>query len=354
MSASVFRLASVGETVRLSWRTNDGNNGLFPQAVVVGDTGAIVATKNLSVISVAGVAGAYEVSYTPTTNGEFNIYYSVYTSSANRTAQTPVSELYEGNTEVLKVRSFPVYGNNAAFGGFTDDDVRPILKAISDIWKYKLLSGRTVEEELIAKSEFDSESQVVKTDIKIPDEINLKPIESKLDSLLEKVPHLSQIKAEIKAIKMPDYNPIIDNLASTVTLIESLKPQIASANNIEAINNLAVTLLAQQESIKALDNKEVPEKIVQTNQVIISTLETLQGSVKEIGLISSLQDKFDSINKSISETEKNLKQLSGSERVKVEGLVGQLRSMLHGMADDIGNIKEKDGILANIKKLAQI
>ena len=355
MSASVFRLASAGETVRLSWRTNDGNNSLFPQAVIVDDTGTIVATKNLSVISVAGVAGAYEVSYTPATNGEFNIYYSVYTSSANRTAQTPVSELYEGNTEVLKVRSFPVFGNTASVGGLSDDDLKPVIEAIKkiNVWSQSLASGRTAEQELLAKSEFNPQEEIVKTDIEIP-EVNLAPLKNQLIDLEKKIPLLSQIKGEIAKIKewIPeDKSPeVTSRIDSLQVIIQDIQPLLKEANNIEAISVLGTLLSETKEMIGSISNAK---EILEGTQTVVASIEILKSSVESIGSISSLEEKFSQVNENINKVEKNLGTINIQDRELLEKLIGQLKEMMKKISVDISDIQQKEGILGSIKRLTE-
>lgn len=361
MSASAFRLSSVGETVRLSWRTNDGNNGLFPQAVIVSDAGVLVSTTNLSVISVAGVAGAYEASYTPTTEGEFNIYYSVYSSSDNRDAQTPVSELYEGNTEVLKVRSFPVFsGVASSLGGFTEDDLKDLTKAFKKInfWKQKLSSGKTAEEELLAKSEFNPDIQIVKTDIEIP-ETDFSTLESKINSIASLMPTIkTDLTKEIKSIKewfptvsLDKFPEVLNGLSSLNLVVSSIPKLIEGINNISQIKKLEDILVSQGQTLSSLSQSAQDQTKVDELQVSLNNALEILKSVATINSLSSLENTVSSLSKELDAFQTNMSEVSKADKAEVDNLVNQLNQVLKGISSDIQNIKEKEGILGAIKQL---
>lgn len=361
MSSSGFRIASVGETVRLSWRTNDGNNGLFPQAVVVSDSGALVSTTNLTVISVAGVAGAYEATYTPTTEGEFNIYYSVYSSSANRTAQTPVSELYEGNTEVLKVRSFSVFsGVASSAGGFTEDDIKDLVKALKKVnfWQQKLSSGKTAEEELLSKSEFNPEIQVVKTDIEIP-ETDLSTLESKVNSIASLMPTIkSDLAKEVESIKkwfpttgLDKFPEVLAGLSSLNLIISSIPKLIEGINNVSQIKKLEELLTSQEQVLASLSQSAQDQTKVNELQISLNSALDILKSVATSSSLSSLENTVTALSKELVTFQENMSNVSKADKAEVDNLVNQLNQVLNGIATDISNIKEKEGILGAIKKL---
>jgi hypothetical protein len=365
VSAS-FRLATPGETVRLSWRAEDGNTGLFPQAVVVNESGTVVSTVNLSSVSLAGVVAAYEGNYVPTTTGEFNIYYSVYTSSANRTAQTPVSEMYGGGTDVLKVRFFPVQSMGASFSGMTDDDLAAFVKELNKLnfWSQILSSGRTAEQELLAKSEFDAQTQIVKTDVVIP-QVDLNPILTGLRQVESSIPTLQQIKKEVSSSEVLMSKQIIQSEESLQNFlgiffstleqkVSALQPLIIQADNAQKLEEVKNLLVQQWDDLGALQGNSfvsLSEDVKINHQKLVDLVDGVSSQMATPKMVDMLSQQLSGVLDMLGQSTQIVQSTDKESRDKVIQFLSHLKDDITQVLSKISNIEKKNGIMGKIEQL---
>jgi hypothetical protein len=151
--------AAEGDTLDLAYN-NILQDGSITVTAKIYDNGSQIGS-NQTLSHVAG--GFYSVQYTvPSGHSKLTVYY-IPSGTDNATA-----------IDSIKVRTLSPFAGTAIAGGggITTDDIDEIAKRIKqvDFLKAKLPNGRTVAEELMAKSEFDPSTEVVKTDIQIPDQ----------------------------------------------------------------------------------------------------------------------------------------------------------------------------------------
>lgn len=319
--SSNFRLAVPGQATRLAWFAADGNNALFPQAVVVDSTGTLFATINLSNITVAGVDGGYEGTFTPTDEIEYNVYYTIYSTSGNRDAQS--NPLIQGDFETVKAEIFQSYNSSASIsGGLDSGDLAAIRKLITkadpkEFWNVILSNGKTAAQELMEKSEFNSKTDQVKTGIQ-PTDLSVVILE--LRELQRVVPKILEVKSELQ------------NLKNFITLNDAKADSLLT--NMNMLNGFI---------------QETPGKIL----TFIEKQQTdLRSQGKELGMnnenvVALLQD----IKKMIDVSE-NPKLIANTVNIKVtEALkkIGDIFTSITAMTSDINKIKQKQRTLEIIQ-----
>ena len=152
---SNFRLGTPGQATRLAWFSTEGDNNLFPQAVVIDADGNLFATVDLTNITIVGVIGGYEGNFTPSEEKEYNVYYTIYATEPHRAAQTPA--LMQGDFETVKAERFP--GVAWTWDNISVEEIENILKPVLEQIKF-------LEEEINRRPVFNPKTDIVKTDIK--------------------------------------------------------------------------------------------------------------------------------------------------------------------------------------------
>ncbi len=256
-------------------------------------------------------------------------------------------------------------------GGLEESDKKEIAKSIVT---YKLNSNRTLAEELIAKSEFNFETDTVKTDIKIPEmKINLRDLKDEL--IIEFKNIISQLndKKEIKAIsdlinkldkenKTSDSNLMV-NLDKLLKLInDKTKESDINFGEIgKLIKAIKMPVLDISEAIKAVNElkKEFKDSEVLVNLKQLSTdLKTLDSVIakKDVNgkvdtlktLIDKTNDALTSINKTgkkhsegLDLAKSNIKELENNFKV-IEKMIDNLNK--------VDNIRVKSILIDNSRQ----
>jgi hypothetical protein len=248
-------------------------------------------------------------------------------------------------------------------GGLTDDDKKDLAKKIID---YKLKSNRTLADELIAKSEFNVNEDVVKTDIVIPEfpKINLRDIKDEIvDELktiikvLDNKKDISTIKDSIKELNkstiledlknkiekiltsnldkvemLKEFNKVSDKINSikipevdftdTIKAIESLRSEFKDTEALDKLEEVKDYLYIMDEEII---KKDVMEKINDLSNMISKTNDVLKIINKE-NVITSEQLKnskkaIDEISKQSSDIEKMMEVFNKLEDKRIRDIL---------------------------------
>ena len=303
-----FESAS-GEAIDLTFN-NILNDGSISVTAYIYNAATQVTTQALSHVA----NGFYRASYTiPTGYSKLAIYY-VPSGSDNATA-----------IDTIKIRSLSPYGALGASGGLNDDDIKQIVKALEKIkiWEVEMPTGRTAAQELIAKSEFNSEQDVVKTNVVIPP-VDFSQFEKMLSSNISDVKNfmaklvplsnsIQKLETKLNKIDLSKVDTAIFQLSSLLPELKNAQVSLdLMANEVKIARN---DLLSQEKpDINAL--KELIMKSDELNQkrVQVSTLSVLgllQNVLVELrktnGDFSKASKKFEKIQSSL--TAFNLKNL---------------------------------------------
>ena len=172
--------------------------------------------------------------------------------------------------------------------GVTENDIKAIIKGVTKelekikIWDYEVSSGRTAEEELMAKSEFDVSKDMVKIPkiefdykkIKSYIELvknsipNLKPkldiINKKLDKDIDFSKILSKLEEVKKKTNIEEVKKLISELKNSIKLVESKLPVDNSEKIITELEKQVISLNKNLESIKISNDIEKVDKQIKS------------------------------------------------------------------------------------------
>jgi hypothetical protein len=163
MSAEGYRIIQIGQATKLVYLADDLTTALFPQATVyLRENDTLFATVNLSHVT----NGLYRGDFTPTSETEYDVVIIPYSDAGHTTRDNNYT------VATIKIISKSITAGNVGngmyseSGGILEEDIETIAKKV---WQYQLRNGQLAEQELIKKSEFDFEQDIVKTDIPAPD-----------------------------------------------------------------------------------------------------------------------------------------------------------------------------------------
>jgi hypothetical protein len=213
---SSMRWCYPGVATLLTWNSPYQETGLYPQVKILDSSGALVDTIDLT--ANVTVTYVYQGSWTPTSEDEYTAIYTIYTDSGH----TTISESISGMDEFIRVKRIPSREAVVMGGGGGEGITKNEIEKIIDNYYQK------IKVELDKKSEFNSETDKVKTDIKIP-EVNLSNVESKFDDLRT---YLFNYKNEIvKTIKSKDLpvNNIIQEIKNNNAQLRNLYGLVLSS-----------------------------------------------------------------------------------------------------------------------------
>jgi len=194
-----------------------------------------------------------------------------------------ISDHLTANTTGQKLSSASGRTTVTQGGGLTDDDKKDLAKKIID---YKLKTNRTLADELIAKSEFNVNEDIVKTDIVIPEfpKINLRDIKDEIVDELKTIIKVLDNKKDIASIKSS-----IKELDRTNTL-EDIK------NRIEKITNNSLDRQSTLKEFSNLTDKINSIKIPEVDFTgVLKMLDNLKGEFKDSETLDKLTELQDYI-----------------------------------------------------------
>lgn len=268
MSAEGYRIISIGETTKLSFQSLFRDTTLYPQAKVYkSGSDTVDSTVNLS--HIASSNGFYRGDFTPSEETEYDIIITPYTDSGYTTVSGN-----EGPATIKIIAKDIISqpkGTVSMGGGMLEGDIESIIeKTAKEVWKIKFDNGKTAKEELMSKSEFNVEEDIVKTDIPPLDFSSLKEfldekvitIESSNKKLLD-----SRFEALAKAINegfgdIPQFND--KNIVQSIKDIRS-SLQADIANGTKGLETLLFERF--KEIIRAIPKKEKPQVLFNIEEI---------------------------------------------------------------------------------------
>jgi hypothetical protein len=186
--------AKPGDTITLTAQSEAGDEDLFPQAIIYSAGGTVQSTTNLT----HDQSGAYSGTVAAPDEGHYYVQYIMYTD-AGHTTQSGVDPIISETLDVA--HSGIAFGSVERGGGPNADEItKPILVELNKVL-----------EKLDKKSEFQPSTDVVKTNLKMPD----------MEAAIKKI---NQI---VVANKAKDYSAELQNIGSRITsalnAIQSIK-----------------------------------------------------------------------------------------------------------------------------------
>ncbi len=199
-----FRLLVTGVATKLSWVAPWQTTGLYPRARILDSDGDLVTTVNLT--ANATITYYYEGSWTPSVEGEYRVVYDVFTDAGYTVYSTEIGSADE-YIRVQKTLTYQSYyvGGGGEGGDISEDNIK---KIIDGVWSKILKTGKTADEILSNVSQFNVKTDIVKTDLVIPDN---KYLDKDINLLISQIVTNNNIQTEIKNLIKKELSPLIKN-----------------------------------------------------------------------------------------------------------------------------------------------
>lgn len=352
-----FRWAQPGQKIRLAYNAGDRNTSLYPQAEILDTDNSSIAIVDLTLDVTRD--GWYVGEYTPNVAGNYNIRYVPY-SDAGHTVENTTYPTADDSLFVANLPTTIMGGGASSSVGFTQKEFDYL---IDNIWKKKFSDGRTAQEQLEAKSEFDPENDKVKIDYDFSAETKkiteiilhvsgriLKQFEN-IKEPKDYIIEFQQLKKIIKESKF-ETSYIDKKIDGFVDKISKYKQEIISSNVpldkglFDELNNNYNVLSKQL--LEAIGNIPEPEKID------LSIFEKIRNEIKgihpkdyslQIGNLNAKIDNLEKIKLLIDEIEKTITDKQNSLLIILDRFIGSLNKRLDDMEH---NIKSNQEDIANL------
>ncbi len=304
--SSNYRTGTVGQSFQLRYSTDRELSGLFVQCKIYDSTDVLKATVNLTESLVQ--AGRYIGDVVLNVADDYEAFYIPYDDAGH----TIESEMSPRSSELINITETETKFGGATLppsGGITDADIQEIIAGvraalhIDNPWDYELTSGRTAEEELIAKSEFNHK----KDEVKIP-KIDLSKIQNEIishinDKAKELDRMLNNVLMDISQLKNKKELKEID-LAPVYVKIDALGNRFGSLKPIDYKNELSDIRADLNEINKVLlkvEKKETPKTDLKPLIEKMSSLNTLLDEVVKKESFKDLMNNIEELNKCLGE-----------------------------------------------------
>jgi len=305
---------SPSETTKLTYHSELGTTGLYPQVKVYNGS-TLVTTLNLAEVG----NGYYYVDYAP--DGTYKYLFCQiipYTDSGHT-----IKAEADLETSIDLYVEYPYRMPMGRVGGVEID----YKKLAKEIWHYKI-GDENAEQVLSKKSEFNPESDIVKTDLKIEKPVlNIRAIQ---DTISEKISQLEKTIASIKTQKINfpklDLKPILD--------------EIKKNNNKEDLIKINSMVGKLETSITNLPSVEIPHETFNQINNRVKDIYAQLDKMDNVSIISDLDDKVSFLNQQISQLKSQNQ--SGEILQKLEILV-DLKKLIIESQDLLEALNQVEG-----------
>ena len=277
---SNFDWAFAGEAFYIRWIAPFQTTGLFPRARIINSSGSLVTTVSLT--ANATITYLYSGSWTPPNEGQFTVVIDVYTDSGF----TTLHESFDGTTVDLRVKEVGGGFRGGALGGkevkkpLTEEEVDRIARAV---WQLKIGSGVSAEATLTAKSEFNPETDSVKTESMMT-EINTDGLEGRL---LHKLEAMESTMAE--SLKSLDSK---DSILELGKLLGKQKNELFTT--VEQLKGGVLALSAEQKGDLGVVMNGVIARLESLERVLEDRLASLEFATPE--MVYAVEERLEELH----------------------------------------------------------
>ncbi len=356
-----FRWGFANVALTLRWASPYRETGLFPQVKILDSDGDVAKTINLSANT--NLAHVYENTWTPLAEGDFDAIYIVYPTSADRTAGTNAREDLSTADEAIRVKRIPTDVRPILGGGGTElKDIKKAIKdVIVDFWKYKLNNNKTAEDTLVSRSDFDSEKDIVKTNLKMPEfplkelkDFVTREITESISDTNRNMAMLIKKKLEPSAKLLNQVLEFVKPISELSNKINGFKADIGKLDvSIKSGNQISDNLKVKVSGIT--NNLDKLQSITgQVNSLLLG-VNQINSNVKSLDLskvVKSLRSELDNFNAllqlTFDEIDKSQRMIDGLDKKEKERVFVLLSAMQKMAVQLSGNIRQTN--MSNVFK----